>query len=109
MEKLAPRTGIRDTNWIAEYRFHPESVGGFDHFGVVREKVAVEIEGVGITYKGGRHQHLNGFLKDADQVRSSFDARLASLPRSRSLDCMKATGIWRPEVMTTLKHLLGVA
>ena len=48
-----------------EFRFHPKRRWRFD-FAWPDEKFAVEIEG--LTHSGGRHQRMDGFLRDAEKI-----------------------------------------
>ena len=48
---------------VPEYRFHATRKWRFD-FAFPDQKVAVEIEGVTYSGKGGRHQRAQGYEKD---------------------------------------------
>ena len=88
-----------------EYQFHPQRKWRLDMAWPDR-MVAVEIEG--ITYDGGRHQRVAGFLADAEKYEA---AMLAGWTVYRCPGQWVAEGsrmIWREQVIDTLKQLLGV-
>ena len=88
-----------------EYRFHPQRKWRLD-MAWPDQMVAVEIEG--ITYAGGRHQRVAGFLADAEKYEA---AMLAGWTVFRVPGQWVAEGsrmIWREQVIDTLKQLLGV-
>ncbi len=55
---------------IREYRFHPTRKWRFD-FAWPDYKVAVEVEGVLWQGGGGRHQRVQGFLRDAEKYEAA--------------------------------------
>ena len=88
-----------------EYQFHPQRKWRLD-MAWPDQMVAVEIEG--ITYDGGRHQRVAGFLADAEKYEA---AMLAGWTVFRVPGQWVAEGsrmIWREQVIDTLKQLLGV-
>ena len=88
--------------WI-EYGFDPKRKWRFD-FAWPSEKVAVEIEGG--LYKGGRHQSLNGFLKDAEKYEAALRQgwTVYRVPGPWVMEGKRY--IFREQVMDTLRELL---
>lgn len=93
-----------------EFRFYPPRRWRFD-FAWPDNLVAVEIEGV-VYDEGGRHQRVAGFLADAEKYEAAV--RLGWLvyrvpgPWIAEGRGKRARDIWRPQVMDTLRELLGV-
>ena len=92
-----------------EYRFASPRRWRFD-FAWLIERVAVEIEG--ITHYGagiGRHQSAKGFVADCEKYEAALldGWRVFRVPGPWIHDGKQS--VWRPEVMATLKQLLGVA
>ena len=69
-----------------EYQFHPQRKWRLD-MAWPDQMVAVEIEG--ITYDGGRHQRVAGFLADAEKYEAAMLAGLDRLPRARTVGCRR--------------------
>ena len=95
--------------WITEYRFHLGRRWRYD-FAWLPQKVAVEIEG--ITHYGngiGRHQSAKGFVADCEKYEAALldGWRVYRVPGTWIRDGNDS--VWRPQVMDTLKQLLGVA
>ena len=91
---------------VTEYKFHATRKWRLD-FAWVPQRLAVEIEG--ITYGGGRHQRVEGFVKDAEKYEAAM---------MMGWLVYRVPGRWvarggrigmRPRVMENLKTLLGVA
>lgn len=84
---------------VSELAFAPPRKWRFD-FAWPTHWLAVEIEGG--LYRGGRHQSLKGFVADAEKYETALRLgwRVYRVP-----------GPWvtkrRPEVITTLRRLLG--
>ena len=94
--------------WIAEYRFHPDRRWRFD-FAWPNERIAVEIEG--ITHYGagiGRHQSAKGFVADCEKYEAALldGWRVYRIPGPWIREGNDS--VWRPQVIDTLKQLLGV-
>ena len=92
---------------VAELRFHPSRKWRFDR-AWPEQHVAVEIEG--ITYEdGGRHQRVHGFLGDAEKYEAALllGWRVYRVPGQWIATPSRM--IWRPEVMSTLRFLLGLS
>ena len=73
-------------------------------FAWLEQKVAVEIEGG--LYRGGRHQSLEGFIKDAEKYEAALVQgwRVYRVPGPWVMQGDR--WIWRAQVMETLKLLL---
>ena len=91
-------------SWVAEFRFHEVRRWRFD-FAWPIQKVAVEIEGG--LYQHGRHQSLAGFMADAEKYEAAMldGWTVYRVPGPWIAEGDRA--VWRPEVMETLKHILG--
>ena len=90
---------------VREFIFAPPRKFRFD-FAWPDQKVAVEIEGG--LWKGGRHQTLDGFMKDCEKYERALQLgwRVYRVPGPWVSDGSR--WIWREEVMTTLRMLLEV-
>ena len=102
------RTEPSIPTWIAEYRFHPDRRWRFD-FAWPNERIAVEIEG--ITHYGngiGRHQSAKGFVADCEKYEAALldGWRVYRIPGPWIKDGNDS--VWRPQVIDTLKQLLGL-
>ena len=91
-----------------EYRFAPPRRWRFDYTWI-QASVAVEIEG--ITHYGaglGRHQSAKGFVADCEKYEAALldGWRVFRVPGPWIHDGKQS--VWRPQVMDTLKQLLGV-
>ena len=91
-----------------EWRFRPPRRWRFDMVWLP-QKVAVEIEG--ITHYGngiGRHQSAKGFVADCEKYEAALldGWRVYRVPGTWIKDGNDS--VWRPQVMDTLKQLLGV-
>ena len=91
-----------------EYRFAPPRRWRFD-FAWPEHKVAVEIEGG--LFKGGRHQSLDGFLKDAEKYEAAllkgWTVYRCPGPWIAEGSARNHRMIWREQVMETLRLLLA--
>lgn len=86
-----------------EYQFHPTRQWRFD-FAWVDHKFAVEIEG--LTYGGGRHQRLHGFLGDAEKYESAMLLGWTVFRVPGQWVQQGERAIWRQEVMDTIRKML---
>lgn len=86
-----------------EYRFAPPRRWRFD-FAWPDQRVAVEIEG--LTYGGGRHQRVDGFVADCEKYEAALMAgwRVYRLPGQWIAEGGRP--IWRAEVVHNLRRLL---
>ena len=93
---------------IAEYRFHATRRWRFD-FAWPDQRVAVEIEGVLHSEGGGRHQRVKGFLADCEKYEAALldGWQVYRVPGPWISDGRNQ--VWRPQVLSTLRHLLGLA
>ena len=87
-----------------EFQFAPPRRWRFD-YAWPAELVAVEIEG--ITFLGGRHQRRQGFVNDCEKYEAALldGWRVYRVPGPWIAEGGRL--IWREQVMTTLKTLLG--
>ena len=88
-----------------EYRFDLDRKWRFD-FAWPDQLVAVEIEGG--LFKGGRHQTLDGFIKDCEKYERALQLGWTVYRLPGPWVAEGNRWIFREEVMTTLRILLGV-
>lgn len=88
-----------------EYHFHPARRWRFD-FAWPDQKVAVEIDGLLWTGKG-RHQTVEGYMLDAEKLEAALVLGWRVYPVPGPWVATRTRHIWRPQVMTTLRHLLS--
>lgn len=88
-----------------EFKFHPSRKWRFD-MAWPHQKVAVEIEGV--LPGGGRHQQIQGFVGDAEKYEAALVLGWCVYRIPGTWIAIGERTIWRPQVMETLKQLLGV-
>ena len=86
-----------------EYRFHPKRRWRFD-FAWPDKKVAVEIEG--ISYEGGRHQRVGGFLEDCLKYEAALMLGWKVYRIPGPWIATQKRNVWRPEVIENLRKLL---
>lgn len=90
---------------VREYRFHPTRKWRFD-FAFIDEKVAVEIEGV--VKQGGRHQTIQGFLKDAEKYEAAHQHGWTVYRVPGPWVANPDRYVFRDQVIATLRILLGI-
>ena len=88
-----------------EYRFAPPRRWRFD-FAWPDHKLAVEIEG--ITYEGGRHQRVEGFIADCHKYEVALMAGWRVYRVPGQWIAQGGRPIWRDGVMDNLRGLLGI-
>ena len=89
-----------------EYEFAPPRRWRWD-FSWPDRKVAVEIEGI-LHGDGGRHQRLEGFVNDAEKHEAALLHGWKVYRIPGPWIAQGSRQIWRPQVMETLRMLLGV-
>ena len=102
------QTGFPVNQYVKEFQFHPTRKWRFD-FAWPNVAVAVEIEGLKWDGKG-RHQTAKGFMDDAEKYEAAlrWGWKVYRVPGPWIAESEERM-IWRPQVMETLKMLLGVA
>ena len=88
-----------------EYRFAPPRRWRFD-FAWPDHKLAVEIEG--ITYDGGRHQRVEGFIADCHKYEVALMQGWRVYRVPGQWIAQGGRPIWREAVMDNLRGLLGI-
>ena len=89
-----------------EHQFHPERKWAFD-VAWPDKKVAVELEG--LTYRGGRHQRMEGFTEDCLKYEAALVMGWTVYRVPGSWIYQGKTRIWRVEVMEVIRMLLEKA
>lgn len=83
---------------VAEHRFHPTRRWRLDFYWSA-SRLAVEVEG--LTYDGGRHQRIDGFLRDAEKYEAAMLA---------GITVYRVPGRWvrqrRPKVAQAIRQML---
>lgn len=92
---------------IEQYRFHPTRRWRFD-FAWPDRKVAVEIDGL-VQSGRGRHQTVQGVLGDAEKQEAALRAGWLVYRVPGPWVASRSRHVWRPQVITTLRQLLGEA
>ena len=91
---------------VRELVFAPPRKWRFD-FAWPDQRVAIEIEG-GVWQKKSRHRTASGFLNDCEKYETALLLGWTLYRVPGVWVCEGQRRIWRPQVMTTLRFLLGV-
>ena len=92
---------------VEEHQFDPTRKWRFD-FCWPASKFAVEIDGL-LWEGGGRHQRVQGYLKDAEKMESAMVLGwwVYRVPSPWVLEGLRP--IWRAQVIQTIRVMLGLA